>query len=175
MKKEVWKDIPNYEGYYKVSSVGRIKSIAREIHRRDGTIQPLKERVMKQRLNRNGYYIVDLSKNGKTTTFETHVLVAGTFMGYKSKIGNGVVCDHRDNDRQNNRVENLQIITQRENSTKDQKGNTSQFVGVFWCNTYNKWASRIRHNKKQKHIGYYKCELKAAKAYQDELKKIESL
>ena len=175
MEKEIWEDIPNYEGYYKASSTGRIKSIAREICRSDGVILPIKERIMKQRINRNGYYIVELSKSGNTKTFEVHVLIASAFIGYKSKRDSGMVCDHIDNNSRNNRAENLQIITRRENSTKDQKGNTSQFIGVFWCNTYNKWASRIRHNGKQKHIGYYKCEINAAKAYQEELEKIERL
>lgn len=171
--KEIWRDIPRYEYYYKVSSDGLIKSLARKINKSDGTIQPLRERLMRQRLNRNGYYVVDLSINGERKTFEVHVLVAAAFLGYKSQKGSGMVCDHIDNNKQNNSVDNLQIITQRQNSVKDLKKGTSQFVGVFWCNTYNKWAARIRHNGKQKHIGYYRCELKAAKSYQDKLREIK--
>ena len=73
---EEWKDIKNYEGYYQVSNLGNIRSLDRiTSHNRK-----IKGRNIKLYQNDNGYYICSLSKNGRTTKFLVHRLVAETFI-----------------------------------------------------------------------------------------------
>tara|TARA_R100001510_G_C7637786_1_gene195673 strand:+ start:552 stop:1196 length:645 start_codon:yes stop_codon:yes gene_type:complete len=168
---EVWKDIPGYEGFYQVSSLGRVKSLARNIpHKRHGTIR-LKTKILKQYLLR-GYLRVCLHVNKKLKYISVHQLVAIVFLNHKP-CGHRIHVDHINNIPIDNRVENLQILTHRENTTKNVKKGSSQFLGVFWCNSKNKWISRIRINGYQKHLGTFDNEIDASNAYQKALSKIK--
>lgn len=102
--KEIWKDILGYEGLYQVSTLGRVKSLN---YNRSG-----KERIMKPVLYGNGYYIVKLCKNGKQKRFSVHRLVAEAFL---YKIPKGLVVNHLNQEKTDNRLENLEIVTQKEN------------------------------------------------------------
>jgi hypothetical protein len=106
---EVWKDVPNYVGLYKVSNIGRVKSAI------NGFI-----RVLKPGVDGRGYYTVALTKSGKAKTFKVHQLVAMAFLNHVP-CGYILVVDHIDNNKLNNNLENLQLITQSENCTKDKK------------------------------------------------------
>ena len=64
---------------------------------------------------------------------------------------------------------NLQLISNRENSSKDQKGKTSDYTGVCWSKVKGKWHSQIQINGKNKHLGLFHSEEEAAKYYQDAL------
>ena len=90
---ETWKDIVGYEGYYQVSDQGRIKSVSRQIKRNDGFIQNIKERVLSERIDTNGYPIANLSMNGICKNFKIHILVVRHFIGIR---GYGSVINHRD-------------------------------------------------------------------------------
>lgn len=110
---EIWKDVVGYEGLYMVSSLGRIKSIGRTVMRKDGREQYVKERIIKPYCNKaNGYCICSLSKNGKSIRPYIHIIVAKTFLDnpeQKEQVNhiNGIKTD--------NRVENLEWVTQSEN------------------------------------------------------------
>ena len=99
---EIWKDIPNYEGLYQVSNIGRIKSIRFN-----------KEKIMKLK-NKNGYLSVSLSdKYGKQKYFQVHRLVALVFVeGYQE----GLQVNHINEIRDDNRAENLEWCTAKYNS-----------------------------------------------------------
>lgn len=112
MIEEVWKDVKHYEGLYQVSNFGRVKSLGRwkDNHSKK---QWVEEKYLIQRNNGRGYLAVDLNKNNKTKREYVHRLVALTFIPnpeHKPQV------DHIDTDRQNNRVENLRWVTQRENN-----------------------------------------------------------
>ena len=66
----------------------------------------------------------------------------------------------------------MQLITQRQNISKDKKG-TSKYTGVCIHKGTNKWQSTITVNGKQKHLGYFTDEKEASRVYQNELNKIE--
>ena len=161
---EIFKDIKGYEGLYQVSDQGRIKSLNRKAR---------KEKILKANIDGGGYSIVCLSKNGIKKTFLVHLLMAKTFLNHKPNGRKELVCDHRNNIRRDNRLENLQLITQRLNATKDQKGCSSDYIGVFWDNTFKKWVAHIWINGRNKHLGYFIDEKEAAKYYQDALKCVE--
>ena len=102
MEKEIWKDIPGYEGYYQVSSLGRVKSLERVVgHTRHGEYT-LKGKIRKLSLNTQGYLIVRLSNGGIVKTIKVHKLVAMAFLNHEP-CGYKEVVDHIDNNTQNNR------------------------------------------------------------------------
>lgn len=108
---EVWRDIPNYEGFYQVSNFGRIKSVKRVIIRRNGTKNTCQEKVLKLNTNK-GYYYISLFKNGVSKTFGVHQLVLRAFVGVQDK---GIEVRHLDNNPFNNRLENLAYGTKSDN------------------------------------------------------------
>ena len=163
---ETWKDIPKYEGLYQVSNFGKVKSLERisiQNHK-------LNEKILKPGVSSNGYLTVVLHKKKTRKTFQVHQLVAIGFLDHKPKKYN-VVVDHINNNPLDNSVENLQLTTQRHNSSKDRKG-SSCYTGVSWHSRDNKWYSNITINGKKMHLGSFNDELKAHEAYQNKLKQI---
>jgi len=110
--KEIFKPIKNYEGLYEVSNFGRVKSLNRVIFRRNNTTQFIKERILKSALEGSGYPIVGLCKNGKLQTPKIHHLVLNAF---NPKTRQNVECNHKDCDKTNNCVGNLEWVTRQEN------------------------------------------------------------
>lgn len=111
--KEIWKDIPNYEGLYEVSNFGRVKSKDRTLlHARCGT-QTRKGKLLSAAKSTSGYLRVTLCKNNKTKTFSVHRLVAITFI---PNPNNFPQVNHLDEDKTNNCVSNLEWCTQAYNN-----------------------------------------------------------
>lgn len=75
------------------------------------------------------------------------------------------VVDHKDNNPLNDRLSNLQIITNRLNNSKDKKNKTSKFTGVSWNISTGKWRAMIYLDGKLKSLGRFIKEKDAAKAY----------
>ena len=73
---EEFVDIPGYEGKYQASNLGRIKSL----ERLSSTFQQVKEKILKQIIDKNGYYRTSLCKNGKVKYYQTHRLIAMAFL-----------------------------------------------------------------------------------------------
>ena len=160
---EIWKSIKDYEGLYEVSNLGRVKSL--------GNNKERKEKFLKHGVDKTGYYRVGLSKNNIAKTHKVHQLVAMAFLNH-IPCGHKIVVDHINDDPLDNRVDNLQVVTQRFNACKTQGKYTSKYKGVCWHKTFNKWVSKITINSKNYHLGYFKCELAAHQSYQNKLKEI---
>lgn len=106
---EVWRSIPNYEGYYIVSNLGKIKSLERTLQFGNRTrIKP--EIILKPFINNCGYECVDLYKNKKVKKCKVHRLVASAFLDNPKKEVN-----HKDGNKLNNSVINLEWCTHSEN------------------------------------------------------------
>ena len=174
---EEWRDIEGYDGY-QVSNMGKVKSLERYIKSRGNGLTLHKGQILKNNIVNNGYYSVCLSINGIKKNKLIHQLVAIYFLGHKID-GHNIVVDHINGDKLNNRVENLRLVSQRENtSTCYRKGTetySSQYVGVSWVKSRNKWRTFITINSKLKHLGYFNSELEASNAYQNKLKEINSV
>jgi hypothetical protein len=164
---EIFKDIPGYEGLYQVSNLGRVKSLPRKVCNHLGCYMS-KEKIMMFAFSK-GYFKISLLKDKKRKTYLVHQLVALTFLNHTIS-GHKIVVDHINDNPLDNKLENLQLITQRENSYKTQGKWSSKYKGVGWSLEKNKWRSYIRIDGKSKHLGYFKCELAAAVAYQNKLK-----
>jgi len=103
---EYWKDIEGYEGNYQVSSTGKIRSVQR-IVKRGNNFKPVCERLLRYRVNK-GYAYVVLSLRGKTRTVWIHKVVASTFI---PNPNNFPCVNHKDENKLNNCVENLEWCT----------------------------------------------------------------
>ena len=164
---EIFKDVEGYEGLYQVSNFGRVKSLDRKSS--DG--RQLKERMLNPIINGYGYLVLNLHKNGKRKSLYIHQLVAMAFLEHTPN-GHKIVVDHIDNDKSNNRLENLQLISNRQNTSKDRKGYSSKYVGVAWDKSKSKWISQIKIDGKIKYLGLFTNEIEAAESYQNALKNL---
>lgn len=113
MEKEIWRDIPGYEGLYQASSLGRIKSLDRKQSDKFGKIYNYKSKILKPRAGKgDGRLAVVLSKNGVTKGFNVHSLIAESFLGTRPE---GYFICHCDGNNQNNNIENLRYDTSSQN------------------------------------------------------------
>lgn len=159
---EEWKDILGYEGLYKVSNLGNIKSLKFQ-----------KEKVLKLQTNTKGYFIVNLYKNKKMKSHQIHQLVAIAFLNHvpcKMEL----VINHINFDKKDNKVSNLEIVTNRENSNRKHLKSTSKYTGVSFEKDRNKWVAQIKINGKRVLLGRFSNEIDASNAYQKEINKINS-
>ena len=108
---EVWRDIKGYEGCYQVSSFGRVKSLARMRASRGGSLVPMSEKIMSLKTNKHGYLCIGLHSNGKKF-FSVHRLVAFAFIPNSDELKTTV--NHKNADKKDNRVSNLEWATQSE-------------------------------------------------------------
>lgn len=98
---EVWRDIPNFEGLYQVSNIGRVKSLGNKRNHKE-------EMILKPSINIYGYYHISLNKKNKRYSYCVHRLVALAFLEnpYNLKTVN-----HIDKNKLNNNVENLEYMS----------------------------------------------------------------
>lgn len=165
--KEFFKNIKGYEGYYQISNLGNIKSLERVLEN-NGNYRTLKERFKKQSLNSAGYLSTYLHKNGKRKYFQTHQLMAITFLNH-IPTGVNLVVNHINFDKLDNNICNLEVITQRKNTNKKHLKSTSKYTGVCWDSNNKKWKSQIVKNGKKKYLGLFKNEYDAYLSYKKEL------
>jgi len=174
VQEEEWKDIPKAKNNYQASSLGRIKSLDRIITSKRGVDRFYKGKILDQTKGKKGYLQVSISQENGRKSRQVHILVAECFLGHVSNGVQKYVVDHIKNDeRTNNAFYNLQIITQRENVSKDRKNKTSKYTGVSWCKTFKKWVATIRINKTIFNLGKFDNEIDASNAYQLALKNWE--
>ena len=107
-EKEVWVDIPEYEGLYQVSNTGKVRSILF----RNNVCRKSRIKELKPTDNGNGYLIVNLKKDGKRKSAYVHRLVAEMFCERQS---DATVVNHRDFNKYNNCADNLEWCSQKDN------------------------------------------------------------
>ena len=149
---EIWKDIPDYEGLYQASNSGSIRKFG-------------DEEILRPRKSGN-YLIIDLTKNSFKKTLRVHQIVAITFLNHKPNRFNGFIVDHIDNNPINNKVDNLQLISQRKNCSKDKDKGSSKHVGVHWNKRRSMWKVDITLENKKHYLGYYDDENIAKEKYE---------
>jgi hypothetical protein len=145
---EIWQPIVGYEWRYEVSNLGRVKSLFNGV-------------ILVSCLDPE-YSIVSLKKEiGGYKTLKVHRLVMTAFMG-KSHYH----INHKDLNRQNNRLDNLEYCTLRQNCIHYNKEHpkTSKFIGVSWDKSRNKWRSTIKIKNGWRQLGRFNSEINAYSA-----------
>ena len=108
---EIWKDVVGYEGLYQVSNLGRVKSLSK-FHCTSKNYSSLgywsKEKILKPIIGVQGYLYVNLYKNNKSKSIKVHKLVAEAFI---LNPNNYNCINHKDENKTNNRVENLEFCS----------------------------------------------------------------
>ena len=167
MLTEQFKPIKDYESLYEISNLGRVKSLKRYrvYKKKSGALH--KERILKAWVNSDGYFTVSLCKDSKTKSCGMHCLVWDAF-GDKPRDGYKLQVDHKDEDKLNNRIDNLQLLTHRQNISKSYQTKRELPTGV-WLNK-KRYIARIKINGKTKYLGSFKCSTGAGLAYEKALK-----
>lgn len=142
MQKEIWKDIPGYEGEYRISTKGTVLSLKFK-----------RTKILKSN-NSLKYPNVRLSIKNNTKSYKVHQLMAITFLGHNTTSRFNVV-DHIDNNPKNNNIGNLQIISARDNILKDTIRGVSGFRNVYFNKKSGKWRSRVHVDGKRISLGLY--------------------
>lgn len=144
---ETWTDIEGLLGRYKVSSLGRVLSFIRY---KEG-------RILAQRVSNDGYLFIGLYDGDKQKTYLIHRLIAIHFIDNPEGL---LQVNHINGDRRDNRLENLEWCSIRENlcHRSKRKSKSSKYTGVAWNKHSKKWNATIHINKKLCNLGYYENE-----------------
>lgn len=175
MMNEIWKPVVGYEGRYMVSNMGRIMSMReRKYHTKNGYVTKKVRYILRpvifnlspaavkaRKTSLRSYSMVTLCKDGLRKNIYVHRLVADTFLGVKPK---GLVTDHINGDKYDNRLCNLRYVTTRENIWSSEKARTPQgtrpirvtltmlgreldFLSATECLKYIRSHGRISNNR----------------------------
>lgn len=169
-----WKDIIGYEGIYQINENGDVKSLQRSVKNLgsySGFIN-IKERVLKQYINKYGYCNVFLQKDGIREQKLVHRLVAITFI---ENLNNYKEINHKDFNKKNNNVSNLEWCTRIENITHyfENKNKSSKYKGVSYSKDRNKWCAYVDINKKRITLGRFDTENQANEKRMEFIKQLK--
>jgi len=156
---EIWKDIEGFDGKYKISNCGNVFS----------NVKGCELKQSKEKYRRVG--LVDI--HNKQKHISVHSLVWDHF-GKGKRNGMLIQVDHIDKNKYNNHIDNLQLLTNRENTSRsiDKSKTASKYIGVYWHKKNKKWISSININGDRINIGSFDDEYEAHLAYQKELRRL---
>lgn len=132
---EIWRDIEGYPNY-QISNMGRVKSL--------GNNKTRKEKILKSGKNEKGYLIVNLFKEGKGKSFKVHRLVATAFLPNPNNLPQ---VNHKDENKTNNRVDNLEYCDSKYNMNYGTRTEKTQKPILQFSKTgefIKKWDSAIQ-------------------------------
>ena len=149
---ENWQKIESFESY-EVSDLGNVRSL------KFGKIKSIRFYRTKR-----GYLMAQLSMQNKVKKLAVHRLVAEAFIPNPLSLPH---VNHLNGDTEDNRVSNLEWVNRRENVAHgfNKKATTSKYTGVSFTANRNKWRAQISIDKKYVHLGLFKTEEEAHRAY----------
>ena len=109
---EIWLPIEGYENLYEVSNLGRVRRLESFVTNTNGVRRKVPGKILKPGTAR-GYLIVNLSKNGISRPFLIHRIVSTAFLPNPDNLPQ---VNHRDENKQNNSVENLEWCSAKDNN-----------------------------------------------------------
>lgn len=155
---EIWKEIQGLEGLYQVSNLGRVKSFKRN---KNGEL-------LKIHLTKKGYSCVCLRKNGKTIGRYIHRLVYDAFIGdlpeWEIGAENNMEINHIDEDKTNNCVWNLELVTHKQNAnygTRNKRSSEKNSIPInqftlqgVLVKKWNKFRDLSKYGFNRKSVAY---------------------
>jgi hypothetical protein len=156
METEIWKDIIGFEGLYQVSSIGRVKSMARIF---PGYIKITSEIIKTPTISKHGYFHVSLWKNNKMYLRGVHRLVAQSFIPNENEYQ--IHVNHINGNKVDNSVSNLDWVSVRENTSHGYLLNNSHIncIGVRKLKkNLEAWEVRTTLNGKRIQVGTFRTE-----------------
>ena len=118
---EQWKEISGYEGYYEVSNYGNVRSIPHKVNTKSGKQRNSPGRVLAQKITKNGYKQVHLSKGNESHYKSVHRLVASAFVPNPDRLPQ---VNHKDENKTNNYADNLEWMTASDNCKHGHRNDT---------------------------------------------------
>lgn len=140
-KAETWKSLPNYENRYAISNYGRIKNIKNR-------------RMRVSSVNHNGYAVITLKTNGIPKTYKIHILVWEVFGDTPRK---NLTIDHIDNDKTNNHIDNLQLLSMRDNIVKAKNFYKKSGLPTGVSRKNSKYQSALTVDGRSYYLGVFNC------------------
>jgi len=120
--------IIGYEKTHVIFESGDVWSVARSVVRKNGTVQRFKDKKLTARRMGNGYYLVRINIDGKSIHRSIHSLLAESFI-LKAKIPKGMCVNHKDGNKGNNVLSNLEIVSYRDNLLHAYKTGLNSNIG----------------------------------------------
>lgn len=170
-KDEIWKDVPNYEGIYRVSNLGRVMRIWKykaAFIKKHGITE---KTYILSPIFSGGYNGVGLYKDKKYKHFSIHRIVAMAFLGFDPSVPDSFI-NHIDVDRFNNCVDNLEIVTARENQHRK---TNNVYEGFEPCIYIEKglFLLKLEYLGESYYLGRYSCKDNAIKVRNIALERID--
>lgn len=128
---EYWKDIVGFEGWYQISSLGRVKRLKRRFVIRNKEVIKEQEKILIPSIDNKGYENVVVSNGKDKKHYKVHRLVAEHFLDANTE--NKPQVDHINRDKRDNRVENLRWATNSENQMNTEHPTILTVNGVSMC------------------------------------------
>lgn len=164
MEHEIWKAILGFK-HYEVSNLGNVRSLDCDFLRSNGRTYRRKGKVLNQSEWSDGYLVVQLYENKKRYIKKVHQLVINAFYG---ETPDGKVIDHINNNKHDNRLKNLQFITNAENLSKDtwrHRKNIALPLGVSQGKNRKNYVSIYNADGQAYYLGTYENPQEASEAY----------
>lgn len=173
---EIWKPIKDWETLYEISNYGRVKSLRKEwiaVAGGDTKYNHIrKPRIRRQGVDCRSYLQLLLCDKvgGRKITRRIHVLVWDHF-GDSQRNGRELPIDHKDNNKWNNHISNLQVLPNRDNKIKSGLVIRGGMTGAFKHKGAKNWYSHIYINNKKIYLGSFRTQEDASNAYFEAKKK----
>lgn len=166
MIEEIWRPIEGYEGLYEVSNTGKVRSLDRYVKNGHSSYKLHKGKVLSPAKDKNGYLKVNLSCNGKNNIIRVHRLVAQAFI---ENFDNLPEINHKDEDKTNNNVTNLEWCDRKYNNnygTKIERQKKTNIQNGFWTGlSKEEYRKKYNQDRKEYRKKWYQENKDKAKEY----------
>lgn len=144
---EEWKDINGYEGIYQVSNLGEVRGL----NRKDSLGRDVRSKILKSSYDRDGYQVISLRKDNKKSTLKIHRLVADAFIPNPHAYPQ---VNHKDENKENNYVSNLEWCTAKYNSNYGNRTKNSIANNNYKSESRRRALSRTHESNKKPIYGF---------------------
>ena len=163
---EEWRPVVGYEGLYEVSNTGRVRSVDRYVKSKSESYWLRKGKMLSPAKDKNGYLKVNLSCNGKNNIIRVHRLVAQVFIENPDNLPE---INHKDEDKTNNSVDNLEWCDRKYNNnygTKIERQKNTNIQNGFWTGlSKEEYMKKYNQDRKEYKKKWYQENKDKAKEY----------